>query len=233
MHASRPLPARLAALSVGVFVALIVCGWSNNDAKAALLPSISPEQAGHEQLTGSKPAAAQSTQQATITAPAQLGGSSVMGDSVSVRSALGVPHELQEDIDVEKPANPGPRQALPQRSAYRYFTVDLSEQKACAKIDGLAVFCDSVSTGLTGPTPIGHFKVYARYSSGCMSGPGYSLCDIHWIQYFTASGISFHSAWWHNNFGHPMSHGCVNMRYNSAKWFYDFGDYGTDVYISA
>jgi lipoprotein-anchoring transpeptidase ErfK/SrfK len=38
--------------------------------------------------------------------------------------------------------------------------------------------------------------------------------------YFTNRGHAIHGAYWHNNFGHPMSHGCVNMRPDEARWIY-------------
>ena len=45
------------------------------------------------------------------------------------------------------------------------------------------------------------------------------------------SGYAFHGTWWHNNFGRPMSRGCVNMTNADAKWFYEFGEIGTPVYV--
>lgn len=44
-------------------------------------------------------------------------------------------------------------------------------------------------------------------------------------------GYAVHGAYWHNNFGHPMSHGCVNLRPSDAKWFYNFAPVGTPVVV--
>jgi lipoprotein-anchoring transpeptidase ErfK/SrfK len=40
------------------------------------------------------------------------------------------------------------------------------------------------------------------------------------VSYFTSNGVALHGAYWHNNFGVPSSHGCVNMTPQAAKWIY-------------
>ena len=52
-----------------------------------------------------------------------------------------------------------------------------------------------------------------------------------WAQYFDYSGEALHYAWWHNNFGSPMSYGCVNLRLTTAKWFWDWATMGTVLHI--
>jgi len=44
-------------------------------------------------------------------------------------------------------------------------------------------------------------------------------------------GYSLHGTYWHHNFGHPMSHGCVNMRTSDAAWLYNWASVGTLVNI--
>ena len=63
-----------------------------------------------------------------------------------------------------------------------------------------------------------------------MSGPGYNLPGVPNILYFF-EGYSIHGTYWHNNFGTPMSHGCVNMTIDDSAWVYDFGGVGTVVYV--
>ena len=63
-----------------------------------------------------------------------------------------------------------------------------------------------------------------------MAGPGYYLPGIHWTMYFY-NAYSTHEAYWHNNFGNPMSHGCVNMRISDAKYIYDRSEVGTLVRV--
>jgi len=54
-----------------------------------------------------------------------------------------------------------------------------------------------------------------------MSGPGYYLPNVPYVMYFY-KGYSLHGTYWHNNFGTPMSHGCVNMRTEEAKWLFEW-----------
>lgn len=82
-------------------------------------------------------------------------------------------------------------------------------------------------TGLTTQTPTGNFKVEVKMPSKHM-GQGslaadisdYYLLGVPWTTFFTTQGHAFHGAWWHDNFGVPMSHGCVNMRPEDAKWLF-------------
>ncbi len=58
----------------------------------------------------------------------------------------------------------------------------------------------------------------------------YDLPNVPYVMFFynddvdKSEGFSLHGAYWHNNFGHPMSHGCVNMRIVDAKALYDWVD---------
>ena len=54
-----------------------------------------------------------------------------------------------------------------------------------------------------------------------MSGPGYYLTNVPYTMYFYR-GYGLHGTYWHNNFGHPMSHGCVNLKTPDAKWLFDW-----------
>jgi lipoprotein-anchoring transpeptidase ErfK/SrfK len=49
---------------------------------------------------------------------------------------------------------------------------------------------------------------------------GYDLPGIPWVSYITESGISFHGTYWHNDFGRPRSHGCMNLPSDAARWIY-------------
>jgi lipoprotein-anchoring transpeptidase ErfK/SrfK len=74
-------------------------------------------------------------------------------------------------------------------------------------------------------TPIGkHYiwrKMISTHMSGGTTGGGYDLPGIGWTTLFVGSGVALHSTYWHNNFGGElMSHGCVNMRPEDAKWVF-------------
>ena len=109
--------------------------------------------------------------------------------------------------------------------------VDLTNQRLYAFEGNNIIMNVPVSTGKWNPTPTGTFRIwiwlrYTRMTGG--SGAGYyNLPNVPYTMYFynnlisKASGYSLHGAYWHNNFGHPMSHGCVNMRIEDAqKLFY-------------
>lgn len=117
-------------------------------------------------------------------------------------------------------------------STGRQVVVDLSDQMLYAFQDGVLVRMVLVSTGLPGsPTVLGDYTVYAKYASQTMSGPGYYLPGVPWIMYFY-QGYALHGTYWHNNFGNPMSHGCVNMPTPESEWFYNnFVDIGTPIHV--
>ena len=70
-------------------------------------------------------------------------------------------------------------------------------------------------------TTIGYPKGHPKY---------YRLENVLYTQYFNG-GEALHYAWWHSNFGNPMSYGCVNLRLNTAKWFWDWANFGTRVLV--
>ena len=126
-----------------------------------------------------------------------------------------------------------------------WIGVDLSQQVAIAFEGDQPVFATLISSGMDPwPTNEGSFQVYARYTSALMAGGGYSdyyyLQDVPYAMYFDES-IAFHGAYWHDAFGAPRSHGCVNMSLTDARWLYnwmqseydyDAGDLtGPDVFV--
>lgn len=63
-----------------------------------------------------------------------------------------------------------------------------------------------------------------------MSGVDYYTENIPWVMFYHGE-FSIHGAFWHDNFGTPMSHGCVNMTVNDAEWVYNNIDKWSYVYI--
>ena len=112
-----------------------------------------------------------------------------------------------------------------------WIDIDLSEQMLYAYDGDTLMGSFLVSTGTAAhPTVTGTFSVYVKYLYTDMSGPGYYLPDVPYTMYFY-SGYGIHGTYWHNNFGHPMSHGCVNMRTSDAGWIFDFSEVGTPVVV--
>jgi lipoprotein-anchoring transpeptidase ErfK/SrfK len=113
----------------------------------------------------------------------------------------------------------------------RWIDVDLTNQRVYAYEGDTIVNSFIVSTGTSRtPTVTGKFKVYIRLLSGSMRGPGYFLPDVPYIMYFHKS-YGLHGTYWHNNFGTPMSHGCVNLSIGDAAWLYNWSYLGTVVNV--
>ena len=118
-----------------------------------------------------------------------------------------------------------------QSESGKWIEVDLSEQRLYAHEGQATVLSAVVSTGISVyPTRTGRFRIYAKYQSTPMSGPGYYLPGVPWTMFYSGN-YAIHGTYWHNNFGHPMSHGCVNMKTNEAKWLYQWAPKGTLVVI--
>ncbi len=111
------------------------------------------------------------------------------------------------------------------------IVVQLEKQIATAYENGRVIKSVTVSTGLPGtPTVSGEFSIYVKRPSQTMSGPGYYLPDVPYVMYFYQS-YGLHGTYWHDNFGEPMSHGCVNLRTPDAEWFYNWAEIGTPVLV--
>ncbi len=128
-------------------------------------------------------------------------------------------------------AVPLPTNPPPVSGGEHWIEVNLSQQMLYAYAGNTLMNSFLVSTGLPQtPTVTGHFYVYLKYVSTTMTGPGYYLTNVPYTMYFYKS-YGIHGTYWHNNFGYPMSHGCVNMRTSEAEWLYNFSPMGTLVYI--
>ncbi|MBN2385910.1 MAG: L,D-transpeptidase [Anaerolineales bacterium] len=119
---------------------------------------------------------------------------------------------------------------------HKRIEVSLATQTlTCFEYD-TPVFETNVSSGragLNGPTgeptstPRGRFNVQVKMPSKHMGDADlaaeiddYVLPGVPWVGFFTDRGHAFHGTYWHDNFGVPMSHGCINMRTAEAKWLF-------------
>jgi lipoprotein-anchoring transpeptidase ErfK/SrfK len=113
-----------------------------------------------------------------------------------------------------------------------WVDVNLSKQMAYAYEGSTLIRTFLVSTGVAAhPTVTGQFHVYVKYRYALMTGPGYYLPNVPYTMYFYES-YGLHGTYWHHNFGHPMSHGCVNLKTEDAQWLYEnFVSIGTLVNV--
>ncbi|MEX2161337.1 MAG: L,D-transpeptidase family protein [Anaerolineales bacterium] len=113
----------------------------------------------------------------------------------------------------------------------RWIEVDLGNQTLTAFEGTDLVKSFSISSGRPNtPTVTGEFRIWVKVRNQTMSGPGYSLPNVPWVMYFYKD-YGIHGTWWHNNFGTPMSAGCVNMTIDDALWMYGWASVGTIVKV--
>ncbi len=124
-------------------------------------------------------------------------------------------------------------QVLGETTASKRIEVDLTNQHLYAYEGDIKVFDFLISSGKYGATPTGKFRIWIKLKYTKMEGGNralgtyYYLPNVPFVMYFASSevppwkGYGLHGAYWHNNFGHPMSHGCINIRPEDAeKLFY-------------
>lgn len=98
----------------------------------------------------------------------------------------------------------------------KWIEISLSEQKLIAWEGGKKFLESLVSAGKWGRTPTGEFSIWGKFRYTKMSGGNkelhtyYYLPNVPYTMYFYKD-FGLHGTYWHNNFGQPMSHGCVNL----------------------
>ncbi len=108
--------------------------------------------------------------------------------------------------------------------------VHLDQQLVLAYEGDRVVFAARAATGGiyrvgTYTTPTGSFVTFHKRPSrhmaaGDLTASGFDLPGVPWVMYITDSGISLHGTYWHNDFGRPRSHGCINLSPSASKWLY-------------
>jgi LysM repeat protein len=127
------------------------------------------------------------------------------------------------------PSNPPAPASAPSNASGKWIDVNLSTQTVTAFEGQTPVFTALASTGTwRTPTVVGTFSIYVKYTSTRMRGPGYDLPNVPYTMYFYR-GYGLHGTYWHNNFGTPMSHGCVNLSTPNAQWLFNWAPLGTKV----
>jgi lipoprotein-anchoring transpeptidase ErfK/SrfK len=121
----------------------------------------------------------------------------------------------------------------------QYIKIDISDQKLYAYENGILVNSFLVSTGKDGHnTPLGTTTVTDKlpvhtytWSYGENDPRNYSLAGVKWNLRFRKH-YYIHSAYWHNNFGRRVSHGCVNLNMENAEWIFNWANVGAVVEIT-
>ncbi len=113
--------------------------------------------------------------------------------------------------------------------------VDLKKQTLTYYLGDKKIDEFKISSGVKKmPTPTGEFKILQKRPVVNYGGRDYSYPNTKWnLMFKPARGFSYyiHGAYWHNKFGQPMSHGCVNVSYSDMPFLYEWADVGTKVII--
>ena len=116
-------------------------------------------------------------------------------------------------------------------SEEKHIYVNLTTQTLTA-YEGKNLFMKTpISSGLWGRTPTGDYTIWTKLRATRMTGGQdadfYDLPNVPYVMFFSnnqvaaSAGFSLHGTYWHNNFGHRMSHGCVNMKTTDVAKLYE------------
>lgn len=119
----------------------------------------------------------------------------------------------------------------------RRIEVNLSQQHAYLFENNSVIDSWPISSGKEGfSSSTGSFRISAKLTSQNMGNrdltkePFYFTPDVPWVMYYNGDE-ALHGAYWHNNFGNVMSHGCINMPLGSAEFAYAWAPMGTEVWV--
>jgi hypothetical protein len=116
------------------------------------------------------------------------------------------------------------------REGERWIDVDLDTQTLVAYEGSYPVYATLVTTGAKDtPTETGMWRVWKKVAETDMSGLSgedpYAVATVPWTQFFSPEkGLALHAAYWHDKFGTPRSHGCINLSPRDARWIYFWSD---------
>jgi lipoprotein-anchoring transpeptidase ErfK/SrfK len=118
-----------------------------------------------------------------------------------------------------------------QQSKQRWIQIDLLHQRLIAWEGQTPIYAVLISTGKSStPTPTGVFSIQTRYRYAHMQGVDYDVPNVPYTMYYYG-GYAIHGAYWHRRFGTPVSHGCINVAVNHARWLFYWAKVGTPVVV--
>ena len=118
-----------------------------------------------------------------------------------------------------------------QQARRRWIQIDLSNQRLIAWEGDHQAYAVIVSTGtFSTPTPTGFFSIQSMHRTARMRGEDYDVPNVPFTMYYHGS-YAIHGAYWHQQFGTPVSHGCINVALDHAEWLFNWTDIGTPVVV--
>jgi lipoprotein-anchoring transpeptidase ErfK/SrfK len=150
--------------------------------------------------------------------------------AIAVGADEWLPEEKVAMVNPRIPADAG-------ANTCRFIYVNLAEQTLTVYDKCKLVFATLVSSGANSWTFEGRFTILNKFDYSSITPPPTSTSEyyIQGVPYFMtyAGNFGFHGAYWHDNFGIPASHGCINLSPADARWLYDWAGLGERVIISA
>ena len=142
------------------------------------------------------------------------------------------------NISLSQNENVNPVLGIKTSQGEKHIYVNLATQILSA-FEGNYLFMQTpISSGLWGKTPKGNYTIWSKFRATRMSGGNgadyYDLPNVPYVMFFSnnevpgSAGFSLHGTYWHNNFGHAMSHGCVNMKRTDAAKIFEWADAPAD-----
>ncbi len=158
----------------------------------------------------------------------------VNGGAMLRVSEDGAPPLWMRARDVVRPILvPPPSEVGGEGTREKWIDVDVATQTVIAYDGARPVFATLASTGI-GPrgsdtaTPLGTHRVWVKLFTTNMDNlekddadRHYSIEDVPWVMFFDKA-VALHAAFWHRDFGHVRSHGCVNLAPLDARRLFDF-----------
>lgn len=128
-----------------------------------------------------------------------------------------------------------PNVSAPGDRLSKYIEVNIKKQELTYSLGPYPIKTIKISTGVRAhPTPKGTFSILKKIPVHLYKGKDYYYPNTRWNMQFLPSAAGsyyIHGAYWHNNFGTPMSHGCVNVSYADIESLYNWADIGTKLTI--
>ncbi len=150
--------------------------------------------------------------------------------TVLIMSATVMPIQAIPPSQIETETSPPTVDTLKQ-SRDRWIEINLSTQRLVAWEGDTPVYAIVISTGKDAtPTYPGIFKIQSKHQSSRMRGRNYDVPNVPYTMFYNGN-YAIHGAYWHRRFGTPVSHGCVNVAVNHAKWLFDWAAIGTPVIV--
>ncbi len=145
------------------------------------------------------------------------------------------PTATPEPSPTPVPPPPGSPRPYGVGETEKWIDVNLTTQTLTAYEGDTAVLTTLISSGAWQyATVTGEFRTYLKYEvqlmNGYLLGYDYYTPDVPSVMYFYKD-FAIHGAYWHNDFGTPVSHGCVNAPPAEAAWLYNWAPLGTFVTV--